>query len=574
MNFASALSDAELNLQTNGFSINLWVPEFKWSTSESEASQPPHPPQLLAALQIFLWFFIADKHRTWVHLAAEMQAGKTGVVSALIRLIFANASRLKITPERIFVLTGMSDNSWIKQTRERLPNNVRPGVFHNGGFTKVQQSLTSLAEGGELENILIIFDESHIASLAGNRPNNMIYSQVAQLCPRDKWEERNIHFLTISATDPAKSSLCLENRSSKVVRLLTNDTYQSVESLDIVKRIRDTEEFGDLHEAKAIAELKRAVAEYPCPLYHILRPRQKVIKGKKTATELLTEVKTMEGILKEAFPGCVVIPWDSTTKGENTDSSSTVIEDINELLEVCPERHTFILLKNMFYASKTMEDTHVGILWDRKGGKDDTNLQSLLGRALGYGKSKRTIVYTSKETVENYLKFWRNAIAGLPPPTDIPIDTNRFEKKMAGVQKVLLINGQPVITISRNYTGPGGTSAAPPVIPKTVPTVEEFTTLEELRARWVKIQEEKGITHKTTVRTPNKDENQFYTCALGKASIKQTTTDVREYICGCTRGWTSSARMADRPAEVVHRIYVGYENTTPIFFLRWGESKA
>jgi len=50
-------------------------------------------------------------------------------------------------------------------------------------------------------------------------------------------------------------------------------------------------------------------------------------------------------------------------------------------------------------------------------------------------------------------------------------------------------------------------------------------------------------------------------------------SDVREYITGCTRGWTSSARMADRPAEVVHRIYVGYDGATPTFFLRWGESK-
>ena len=456
MNFASALSDAELNLQKNAFSPKLWVPEFGWDSSESEASQDPHSPQLLAALQIFLWFFIADTHRTWVHLAAEMQAGKTGVVSALIRLMFSNAARLRITPDRIFILTGMSDNAWIKQTRERLPGNVRAGVVHSGGFEKIARALRTLAAGGHLDNVLIVFDESHIASLERNRPTRLIYDEVARLCPREKWKEQNIHFLTISATDPAKSSMSNENRHmSKVVRLLTNEAYQSVESLNIAGRILYNDNFGNLEDKKAILELKRVVSGYTRPLYHILRPR-------------VSKQANVEEILKINFPGCVVICWDSDTKvlvENGSDSSSTLITDINDLLEEAPEVLTFILLKNMFYASKTMDDTHVGILWDRKGGKDDTNLQSLLGRALGYGKSKRTIVYTSKETVENYLTFWKDAIAGLPLPTDIPIEKIvRLDKKMAGVQKVRIIDGKPVLTVGRTYAGPGGAAGVTPEV--------------------------------------------------------------------------------------------------------------
>lgn len=564
MNFASALSDAECQLPSNGFSATLWTPEFGWSSSESEASQAPHSPQLLAALQIFLWFFIAETNRTWVHLAAEMQAGKTGVVSALIRLMFANAKKVRITPDRVFILTGMSDNAWIKQTRERLPNSVRTGVAHSGGFAKIQIALRSLAADGHLENVLIIFDESHIASLERNRPNRMIYDEVARLCPRELWQERNIHFLTISATDPAKSSICSENRStSKVVRLLTNELYQSVESLNIAARIRYNDTFGDLHDTRAITELKRAVNEYHTSLYHILRPRL----GKQAKVEQL---------LRLAFPDCVVIPWDSTNKIRDTDSNSSSSDDINDLLQVAPQVHTFILLKNMFYASKTMNDTNVGILWDRKGGKDDTNLQSLLGRALGYGKSKRTVVYTSKETVENYLGFWRDAIAGLPLPENIPIENiERLDQKMAGVPKVRIVDGKLVMTVSQTYMAPGGGTnvAPPPAVQKAIPKVEEFTNLEALKERWNIIQQEKGLTHKTGVRTPNKDENNFYTCALGKGSIKQTARDVRGYIVGETRGWTSIARMNDRAAVVVHRIYVGYDGDTPTFFLRWGDAK-
>lgn len=559
MNFASALSDSELNLQTNGFSPKLWVPEFGWNTSEQEASQDPYSPQLLAALQIFLWFFIAETHRTWVHLAAEMQAGKTGVVSALIRLMFANAARVRITPDRIFILTGMSDNAWIKQTRERLPGNVRAGVVHSGGFEKIARALRTLAAGGYLENVLIVFDESHIASLERNRPNRLIYDEVARLCPRDQWKERNIHFLTISATDPAKSSICNENRHmSKVVRLLTNDSYQSVEKLSNSRRIRYNDTFGDLHEAKAIAELNRAVGEYPEPLYHILRPRQ-------------AKQAKVEELLRLAFPGCNVIPWDSTTKvRENGDASSTLIDDINDLLEVAPEVPTFILLKNMFYASKTMDDTNVGILWDRKGGKDDTNLQSLLGRAMGYGKSTRTIVYTSKETVENYLGFWQLAIAGLPLPTDIPIDKiDRLSKKMAGVQRVQMINGQPVMTVARTYMAPGGGTgvAPPPVVEKAPPNVEAFPTIEAMKTRWNEIQAAEGVAA-TSIRAPNKKDG-FYVCAIGKKSEKQTSTAVRNFITPNWAGWGSGLTEA-AAGDLVHRVYAGYEGATVTFFLRWG----
>jgi hypothetical protein len=179
--------------------------------------------------------------------------------------------------------------------------------------------------------------------------------------------------------------------------------------------------------------------------------------------------------------------------------------------------------------------------------------------------------------VENYLGFWQRAIAGLPLTVGIPIEKMaRLDNKMAGIRKVRMINGQAVMTIARRIVGPGGGTATEGVVEqeqeRAVPHVEEFPTLEELRARWAAIQEEKGIAHKTKVRTPNKD-GEFYICALGKASIKQKLTDVREYIVGTTRGWTSAARMTDRPAEVVHRIYVGYDGDTPIFFLRWGESK-
>ena len=160
--FDAQLADAQMQVGAAGFNTGLWTPEFGWRSDEVEAAEDAHLPQLLAAFQCFLWFFVAEGKKAWVHLAAEMQAGKTGVVTALVRLLFANARLLGVSPERVFVITGMNDNAWVKQTKARLPNGMRNGVAHNGGLGKIVRDLKGLAEhAGGLRNVLVVVDESH-----------------------------------------------------------------------------------------------------------------------------------------------------------------------------------------------------------------------------------------------------------------------------------------------------------------------------------------------------------------------------------------------------------------------------
>lgn len=539
MNFASALSDAELQIVTASFSKSLWEPEFGWSSIETEASETPHPPQLFSAMMTFLYFFVAGQKCAWVHLAAEMQAGKTGVVSALLRIIFSNARTLRITPDRVFIITGMSDNAWVKQTKERLPLGVRSGVAHSGGLTKTVKALRGLASAAPLSNILIVLDESHIASAYNNRPN-LIYSEIAALCPQEQWNERNIRFLTISATDPAKAlaiSAPTMPIKARVVRLHTSDAYQSVESLSASGRVRFAETFGDIHEARAVTELKRVIAEFAEPRYHLLRARY----GKQ---------KTVEDLLRLAFPAAAVISWDSKSRPENTDEgSSSKMEDINELLETEPAVHTFIILKNMFYASKTMDDTHVGILYDRVGGKDDTNLQSLLGRACGYGKSQTTIIYTSEQTVKNYLGFWKEVIVGCPAPTDIPM--SMLDRKMPFTRA----NRNVVVDAGHATPGVFGTGAMAGGLPEDEQrekkneddyTAEwsEFKTFDEARA-WAR-----------GVHAKKMDERGFYLSSTSKGA------EVLRY--DAVMAMKAGKKTANLPktdvGKSVNRLYVGYKD--------------
>jgi hypothetical protein len=366
----SQINDKESSMTSNGFLCgieNLWVPEHGWTEKDEKASDNPHSPQYLASLDVFLRFFVLKK--MWVHLAASMQAGKTGVINSLIRLmmITANFRKLLIAPSSIFLITGMSDNAWKKQTRERMPGVIHENIQHSGGLDRVKSQLIKKAKGGVLQNVLIVIDESHFASSKMNRTSKYIYDTLKELCPLSDWEANNIRLLTISATDP---SLILAAgsmpQSASVVFLQTTDAYQSIRSLLTENRIHDT---FDLKSESTIAEVIRLIQEWysDTPLYHIIRPRP-------------SQMALVERSLEKFLPHSRILKWDAASnaaaaRSENTSTSSTeYLEDINMLLESEPDMPTFILLKNMFYASKTLNDTYVGVLHDRASSKDDTNL--------------------------------------------------------------------------------------------------------------------------------------------------------------------------------------------------------
>ena len=309
MDFSGHLDDAKLQIVRAGFTDQLWVPEFGWESADEEAEMTPQPPQLLSAIQLFIQLFIHGNSRIWSHLAAEMQAGKTGVVSAFIRLVLANAKKLNMKPNRIFVLTGMSDDAWKKQTRARMPIQIRENVQHSKGLLKVAAAFQRLREKDHaryLSNILVFLDESHIATARHNQPNLHIWERLQELCPLELWQENNIRVITISATDPSKVlSISKQTQPASVVRLQTTDAYQSIQSLVDLKRIRFVEDFGDVHLSKAVKEIKRSIqTDFENePLYHIIRPRV----SKEADVSLL---------LREEFPGCSIISWNASSNSK------------------------------------------------------------------------------------------------------------------------------------------------------------------------------------------------------------------------------------------------------------------
>lgn len=362
------------------------------------------PPQIDAALQVFHAMFCL--RHIWVHLEADMQAGKTGVMSGLIRLVLQNyrTHRLNIDKTSIFVATGMNDIAWMKQTKERMPDAVRENVYFSKNLLRISMAIEKKARTTEtgLRDFIVIIDESHIAHTTGNLVTKYIYSKLAEFVPVSEWAERNIRIMTVSATDPAKSlsgAILGDTMPVSVIHLQTTPEYQSIKQLFIAKRLMWTHKYGQIGcENKPYRYLEKIleVKYSTSPKYHIIRP---IAKHHAYACARL----------RVQYGEDSVIEYDASMKyTPRTKDTHSVYEarDINDILSEAPESHKFIILKNMFYAAQTLNDTHVGLLWDRNAGKESTHLQSLLGRACGYGKSKETIVICSSETVCDYFQLW------------------------------------------------------------------------------------------------------------------------------------------------------------------------
>lgn len=560
MTFEGHVSDAELTIASAGFSTEMWEPEFGWTPLEKEAGEAPHPPQMLAALMCFVAFFIKPVQRVWTHLGAEMQAGKTGVINALTRLILKNARKLKFTPGRIFVLTGMNDNAWKKQTRERLPCALHANVFHNGGLVNFAKAIASLAAGQELSNVLIVIDESHLASAIKNRPSKHIYEMVTRLCPQEKWQENTIRFLTISATDPAKVLTIAGIDNAQVVRLQTTSEYQSIESLNAAKRIRSLETFKNINDPSAIAELKRCIAEEfsDAPRYHIIRAPY----GK--TGEVIEKIS-------EAFPHSPVVKFDAVENARRSSVDDDVrsdcsMDDINDVLLEAPDKDTFVVIKNMLYAAKTLNDEFVGVLWDRlsSGGKDDTSLQSLVGRACGYNKNKRTIIYTSKTTVDNYLSFWRELCADERMKSLVITDANKekLAKRMVGIDAHDAVGGGVQFSVNSNVSCPlyaAGGDAEPPVVPvKRQKAVE--SNFEHSYVEYSSFEAAKTAVE--GIHTPKYSDDGFYLTSTSGSIKKQPYSAV---LAACTGKKTANLPWGNlEVGGKCNRLYVGYKDANDV----------
>jgi hypothetical protein len=403
-----------LAIQEAGFNTTLYVPPGGWRPKvDDERRKDPFPNQLHAAYRIFYELFCKQDSCVWIMLVALFQGGKTGVLQALSRLIMSNADKLGNRYGTYFT-TSMNDISLIEQQTERLLNEYKEQIFHLPSIKKLECEIQSnIACNGVVKNTFIIDDESRVGSKTTNRKGDFM-DLIKQSSPFETWRERNIRFLSVDATDPA-TTMNVEKLSqiglAAVIQLELPPSYLSIEKLKQQGRLHEAK---DLRDKISVIEFKEQIMPLWGlePLWHIIRMPSVNKGGYESAKKHFEEVF---GNNEFEF-----IEWNGKTKDifiyeneEDDDYDYVETKNINDILEKPPlcSKPTFIFIKNMFYAGKTLNDKHIGAMYDRKSEKDDTGGQSFPGRVSGHNRSNRTHVWTNLDCIDRLINKWNKIMS-------------------------------------------------------------------------------------------------------------------------------------------------------------------
>ena len=324
-----------------------------------------------------------DQDALIMTMVAPMQWGKTGVMAA-VGYGLVNHHTKPIDANSVFIITGMADNDWREQTQDRFPSKWGANVMHRGELGSMVNSLANL------ENALFIIDECHYGAQADGLVDK--FFEKIGLKSIDAFKTRNIRIFQTSATpDNVLLEADMWNqpdhpRYHEFICPSYPESYMSLRKIDEEGRMLRA---ATLYN-EGTDELARAVNSFAEPKWHILRlPSGPKSKGKQmTILAKLAELAT-------AHDWGDVINHYGATRMDDT------------LLSDAPKKHTFILIKGLLRAAKTLDDTHIGVVYEPHGENksDSSEAQGLPGRLCGHGKqsgSGAPILFCNTESMHNY----------------------------------------------------------------------------------------------------------------------------------------------------------------------------
>ena len=325
--------------------------------------------------------FYKDIDKILTLVVAETQMGKTGIMQALTYEFVKNDN---INPLNIYILTGLSSCEWVKQTKERFIDMIRPNIFHRNTIRKFAEIL-------KYSNDLLIFlDEVHIATELKNEIGRTFLN--SGLLSINNLIDRNIKIIQISATpDIALSELYKWDESNYNVSIIKSpDNYIGIQKLLDNNQIY---EYKSLTDIKNVIEIKQTIQiKYGNNFkYHLLRVQTNTCDSMNIINKVFDDNDKF--LVRNYF----------------IDNEIDATEDLNDLyLDNKPNKHTIIIIKEKIRCSYTINKTYIGILYERKADgyqNETTIIQGFLGRACGYydNSNRNIIIYTNLDIVAAYI---------------------------------------------------------------------------------------------------------------------------------------------------------------------------
>ena len=313
------------------------------------------------------------------------QTGKTGCMTSFIYTYLKNNL---IPIENIFIITGLSDIEWKKDTKNRIPESINKQVFHRANLTK-----KFLKEISEKRNCLIIMDEIQIAC----EENQTIHKsfEKAGFYNLKFLMKNDIKLIQFSATpDGHINDIGDWEKYSSRVRLLPGVNHYGPKQAIEQKRVK---QYKNLVDEKNVIELKKVIEKkYKKPKYHLIRVPSKRENRDGTNNQQIV-ISNIELIFGKNYE-------------YNENYLKTKKGDINDILQKKPKNHTFVFYCEILRCAKTQIKKHIGVSYERysKFINDSTIIQGSFGRLTGYDDNGKSICYTNIPSLNNYVKLWDN----------------------------------------------------------------------------------------------------------------------------------------------------------------------
>ena len=327
-----------------------------------------------------------------IMIVALTQSGKTGTMSGLIKNYLNDTTNL-IPIENIYIITGLSSRDWVEQTTNRMPKSIQERVFHRDNLTN-----KFVDDIKKKKNVLIIIDEIQIAA----KENQTLYKAFndAGFYNKQNLLKNDIKIIEFTATpDGTIYDLMNWGENALKIKMEPGQGYISCFDLKNQKRVFQYKDLcgydkktGEVNEGLVtgnINELKTHIDKYEEPSYHIIR----------TPNGYMADI-VIDNLKKYINEYIKYYTYDKECD----------IKDINKILEVKPEQHTYIFIKEKLRCAKTLYKKYLGVVYERytKSPDDAVINQGLIGRGTGYDDNGKSIYFTNIASIEKYEKLWKS----------------------------------------------------------------------------------------------------------------------------------------------------------------------
>lgn len=370
-----------------------------------------------------------NKKNRFILVKGYCQSGKTGVMALSLDIL----SKFQIYDD-VFLWTSLNDIAWKKQTLERIPNKYKKNIKKLSDLDPTKDKNKEFIKSLKNKEICILVDESHY----GNKNHQTMGKILDELIKGSKYGKaeyikKYIQFIWFTATPDKQviNKIFEINDDLEIITLNPGKNYVSLQYYLDNNLVYDTPKLNisnlrkmelDLH--KNMYEIDKIFKKHIDYVLNILE------KNKMRKKYIIIRIPKEEN--QETFKARFGTYMENYLNKEYKEFYNTELEykdqynifNFKEKLE----QNTFVIVKNSWRVAETLDLDNVGCFIENyTENKNYTSIiQSFAGRILGYHKNKNILLFSNKELIEDYSKYFKcDEFSKLPCPNKKTYSDNK-----------------------------------------------------------------------------------------------------------------------------------------------------